>query len=159
MDKLRSVFIVAAILLLAISLSFYRGDHVNLNSKAEQDTLLNCPDGNYSGQSRSLYVDEPYWGSVRFTLKNGQYTGISFIIRDSSLHEAFDSVYEKHFQGNDLYIQQCRNDWKGVQTYPKKLIEIQDISKVDATTGATWSYNIFKASVQNALNKTGKGSE
>ncbi len=156
MNKLKSVFIVVAILTAGVSLSFYRGDNPNFNSKAEQDTLLNCPDGNYSGQSRSMYIDEPYWGSVRFTLKNGQYTGISFIIRDSSLHETFDSIYEKHFQGNDLYIQQCRNDWKGVQTYPKKLIEIQDISKVDATTGATWSFNIFKASVKDALTKAVK---
>jgi major membrane immunogen (membrane-anchored lipoprotein) len=159
MNKLKSVFIAVAILTTTVSLSFYRGDHLKLNSKAEQDTLQTYPDGNYSGQSRSMYIDEPYWGSVRFTLKNGQYTGISFIIRDSSLHEAFDSVYEKHFQGNDLYIQQCRNDWKGVQTYPKKLIEIQDINKVDATTGATWSYNIFKATVKDAMNKAGKGSE
>jgi major membrane immunogen (membrane-anchored lipoprotein) len=159
MNKLGSVFIVAAIMTAGVSLSFYRGDNLNFNSKAEQDTLLNCPDGNYSGQSRSMYIDEPYWGSVRFTLKNGQYMGISFIIRDSSLHETFDSIYEKHFQGNDLYIQQCRNDWKGVQTYPKRLIEIQHISKVDATTGATWSYNIFKASVKDALTKAVKDSQ
>lgn len=159
MNKLGSVFIVVALLILAVSLSFSRVDYMYLSSKSDQDTLRNHPDGNYSGQSRSVYIDEPYWGSVHFTLKNGNYSGISFIIRDSSLHEAFDSIYEKHFQGNDLYIQQCRNDWKGVQTYPGKLIETRNINKVDAVTGATWSFNIFKASVTDALSKAGKKSE
>ncbi len=42
---------------------------------------------------------------------------------------------------------QCKNDWKGVRTYPKKLLKIKDINKIDATSGATWSYNIFRASV------------
>jgi major membrane immunogen (membrane-anchored lipoprotein) len=159
MNKLGSVFIAGVILMAGVSPSFYRGDSLNLNSKAAQDTLQNYPDGNYSGQSRSVYIDEPYWGSVRFTLKNGHYTGISFIIRDSSLHEAFDSIYEKHFLGNDLYIQQCRNDWKGVQTYPGKLVETRNINKIDAVTGATWSFNIFKASLIDALSKAGKKSE
>jgi major membrane immunogen (membrane-anchored lipoprotein) len=49
------------------------------------------------------------------------------------------------------YIQQCRNDWEGVKTYPKLLSEKQDIKKVDAIAGATWSYNTFKASVNEAL--------
>lgn len=35
--------------------------------------------------------------------------------------------------------------------YPKKLSETQDINKIDAISGATWSYNIFRASVNEAL--------
>jgi major membrane immunogen (membrane-anchored lipoprotein) len=85
------------------------------------------------------------------TLKNGEFTAIDFAIRDSSLHETFDGKYEKHFEGNAEYIQQSRNDWKGVQTYPKMLSVKQNINKVDAISGATWSYNIFKASVNEAL--------
>jgi major membrane immunogen (membrane-anchored lipoprotein) len=34
-----------------------------------------------------------------------------------------------------------------------------DINKVDATTGATWSYNIFKASVMEALKKAAKSGD
>jgi major membrane immunogen (membrane-anchored lipoprotein) len=159
MNKLKNVFISGLVLIAICLSSFYRGDYLNGASGGGQDTLNNYPDGIYTGQSRFMYTGEPYWGSVHFTLKSGQYTGINFIIRDSSLHETFDSLYEKHFQGNDLYIQQCRNDWKGVQSYPGKLMETQDIDKIDAISGATWSFNIFKASVKDAINKTRKKSE
>jgi major membrane immunogen (membrane-anchored lipoprotein) len=79
------------------------------------------------------------------------FTEINFIVRDSNLHETFDGNYEKHFEGNPEYIQQSRNDWKGVQTYPAVLLEKQDTGKVDAISGATWSNKIFRASVKEAL--------
>ena len=121
--------------------------------KVRPDTLIRYTDGTFTGQSRASYTSEPYWGTVKFTLKNGYFTGIRFIIRDSAIHEIFDGNYEKHFLGNQVYIQQCRNDWNGVQVYPEKLSELQDINKIDALSGATWSYNIFKASVNEALKK------
>jgi major membrane immunogen (membrane-anchored lipoprotein) len=151
MNKLRSAFIAGIILLTSVAAENYKRDNIIVSLKNNQDTLLNYPDGKYSGQSRYTYTDEPYWGSVSFTLKKNMFTGIDFFIRDSALHESFDSLYEKHFKDNEMYIQQCRNDWKGVQSYPKKLMETQDIDKLDAITGATWSYNIFKASVKEAL--------
>jgi major membrane immunogen (membrane-anchored lipoprotein) len=116
-------------------------------------------DGKYEGQSRHTYVDEPYWGSVRITVKNRSFTEIVFMIRDSNLHETFNENYEKHFQGNPVYMQQCRNDWKGVQVYPKKLIESQNPDKIDAMSGATWSYNIFKASTKEALKNAKKQTD
>lgn len=123
------------------------------NNEASDSTVV-FKDGTYMGISRAKYIYEPFWGIVRFTYKSGVYSDISFMIRDSSIHETFDGSYEKHFTGNDEYIQQSRNDWKGVQTYPRILSEKQDINKVDATSGATWSYNIFKASVNEALKNT-----
>ena len=116
-----------------------------------QDSVIKYKDGSYSGLSRAKYIYEPFWGNVHLTLKNGLITDIRFVIRDSNLHEIFDGNYEKHFDGNAVYIQQSRNDWKGVQSYPKKFSEKQDINKVDAVSGATWSYNIFKASLNEAL--------
>ncbi len=116
-----------------------------------QDSAIKYKDGTYFGQSRSKYIYEPYWGRVNLTLKNGLITEIRFVIRDSNLHETFDGNYERHFEGNAVYIQQSRNDWKGVQVYPVKFTDKQDINKVDAVSGATWSYNIFKASVNEAL--------
>jgi major membrane immunogen (membrane-anchored lipoprotein) len=155
--KKRGIIVAAGISLVAIgTLSFHMDDSINASSKNDQDTLQNYPDGKYSGQSRYKYIDEPYWGSVSFTLKEGLFTGIDFIIRDSALHEPFDSLYAKHFKDNELYIQQCRNDWKGVQSYPKKLMETQEIDKLDAISGATWSYNIFKASVKEALKRVSR---
>jgi major membrane immunogen (membrane-anchored lipoprotein) len=116
-------------------------------------------DGSYTGQSRAKYTGEPFWGIVNLAIKNDSITEINFMIRDSSLHETFNGNYEKHYQGDSLYMQQCRNDWKGVQLYPAKLSETNNIEKVDAVSGATWSYNIFRSSVKGALNKATKQTD
>jgi major membrane immunogen (membrane-anchored lipoprotein) len=110
-------------------------------------------DGVYTGKSQSHYTKEPYVGQVKIIIKEGKISSVNFSISDTAKKELFDEKYERYFIGNNEYIQQCREDWKGVQTYPAKLIEKQDIDKVDAITGATWSYNIFKASVKEALKK------
>jgi major membrane immunogen (membrane-anchored lipoprotein) len=152
--KIKGSIIAAAVVLFAAgTLSFHRGDELSASSRIDQDTMRKYQDGKYSGESQSTYTDEPYWGIVSFSLKEGLFTSIDFIIRDSVLHEPFDSLYARHFKNNELYIEQCRNDWNGVQSYPKKLIEIQNITKLDAVSGATWSYNIFRAAVNDALNR------
>jgi len=133
-----------------LSTSVYSQD-LKIAGKSLQDSSVSYKDGIYEGISRAKYVNEPYWGSVHLTLKNDLFTEISFVIRDSNLHETFDENYEKHFEGNPVYIQQSRNDWKGVQTYLKELKRTQDIDKINAISGATWSFNIFRASVNKAL--------
>jgi major membrane immunogen (membrane-anchored lipoprotein) len=150
--KKSAIFLI--IILSTVFLSpFVISQNLTATGKNAQDTSAIYQDGKYGGISRATYKYEPFWGIVHFTIKNGEFTDINFVIRDSSLHETFDGKYEKHFEGNPEYIQQSRNDWKGVQTYPKKFSEKQDINKVDAVSGATWSYNIFKASVNEALKK------
>ena len=113
-------------------------------------------DGNYSGISQAMYTNEPYYGHSKITIKNGIIIKINFFIRDSSKHEYFDNKYEKYFAGNEEYIQQCRNDWKGIQAYPDSLLKHQIIEKVDVISGATWSYNLFKASTLEALSTAEK---
>ena len=108
-------------------------------------------DGQFNGSSRAVYIDEPFYGRARITVEDGQITRVEFTVRDSSKHEFFDGEYEKYYAGNDLYIQQCRNDWKGILSYPDSLLKYQDIDKVDAISGATWSHKIFSASVLEAL--------
>ncbi|HLP75018.1 MAG TPA: FMN-binding protein [Bacteroidales bacterium] len=112
---------------------------------------LKLKDGLFTGSSQGGYIAEPYWGIVKLSVKDGLITDVSFMIRDSALHETFNDAYAKHFAGNEVYIQQTKNDWNGVKTYPVKLREKQDISKVDVISGATWSYNIFRASLDSAL--------
>ncbi len=105
------------------------------------------------GQSQSVYHREPYVGFVKITLNEQLISGVEFQILDTLNHEVFDSLYENHFPDNAVYRQQCRNDWKGVQFYPGELLKKQSIDSVDAVSGATWSYRIFKAAVMNALEK------
>ncbi|MPN54182.1 hypothetical protein SDC9_201851 [bioreactor metagenome] len=109
--------------------------------------------GVYTGVSRSFYTQEPYYGITQITVERGLIVSISFVVRDSLKHEDFSEKYERHFAGYPEYIKQCRNDWKGICSYPKSLMQQQDISKVDAISGATWSYNLFKDSFNDALGK------
>lgn len=108
-------------------------------------------DGNYTGISRSVYTAEPYYGIAEIEIVNGKISRVGFSIRDSLKHENFDEKYERYFAGIEEYIIQCRNDWKGVQAYPDSLLKYQDIDSVEAVSGATWSFNIFKAAVREAL--------
>lgn len=92
-------------------------------------------DGIYTGTSRSVYNDEPFYGSSRIVIENGKIIKVSFTVRDSTKHEYFDEKYEKYFAGNDDYILQCRNDWKGILSYPDSLLKYQDLNRVDAISG------------------------
>lgn len=138
------------VIIIACSVSKKQSD---ANSKPVSEHRVNYKDGKYVGTSRSLYTSEPFWGKVHLTIENGLFTSVSFVIRDSALHETFNEDYEKHFQGNPVYILQCRNDWAGVKSYPKKLLKKQRPQAVDCISGATWSYNMFQASLKEALNK------
>ncbi len=110
--------------------------------------------GTFEAKSQSYYDSENYWGYVKIKIQEGKIVEVKFKIRDSTLHESFDAKYEAHFAGDELYIQQSRNDWKGVQHYPQELVTKQDIKDVDAVSGATWSYNFFKSCVEKALKDT-----
>ena len=135
------------------------GQNQKESAKEQKENNAVYIDGLYEGKSRANYTDEPYWGISRIKIENGLFSAVDFLIRDSILHEVFNEKYEKHFEGNPEYIQQSRNDWAGVQAYPKKLKEVQDTSKLDAISGATWSYNIFRASVSSALKNQASGFE
>jgi major membrane immunogen (membrane-anchored lipoprotein) len=116
------------------------------------DSSANYLDGTYHGQSRASYTSEPYWGQVYISVNDGFFTTINFAIRDSNLHEAVDSMYGViHYAGNPEYMQQCVNDGHGIEIYPQRLLELQNIDNIDAITGATWSYNIFIAATEDAL--------
>lgn len=114
-------------------------------------------DGSYSGTSRSIYTDEPYYGITSVKIEHGRITQVKFEVRDSAKHVPFDGGYEKYFAGNDLYVNQCRNDWKGILSYPDSLLKHQSLEGVDAISGATWSCNLFKASAQIAIEQAKRG--
>jgi major membrane immunogen (membrane-anchored lipoprotein) len=152
--KVSYKLIILAICIL--SPSFCIGQDLVTGAKLSQDTTRRFKDGIYEGKSQSEYAAEPFWGIVRIKVENGLFAGIDFLIRDSALHETFNEKYEIHFKDIPEYVEQCRNDWKGVQTYPLILNQAQDVDKVDAMSGATWSYNIFKASAKDALKDAGK---
>lgn len=113
-------------------------------------------DGIYVGKSKAIYNDENFWGQVQITIENSKIVDVDFKIIDSTSHEVFDHTYERHYTGNDLYIQQCRNDWQGVLQYPEELIKHQNMDDVDVISGATWSYNMLKYATMETLQNANK---
>jgi len=109
--------------------------------------------GTFEGRSHSIYKDEPYKGVTRVTVQNGKIQNVTFEIIDTVKNELFDQNYSSHFPNQPVYQKQCVEDWKGVLLYPTQLIKKQNITDVDAITGATWSYNMFISSASIALKK------
>ena len=109
--------------------------------------------GSYEGRSCSIYGNEPYKGVTIITIKNGKIQQVTFNILDTLKNELFDRNYSSHFPSEPLYQKQCVEDWKGVLLYPAQLVKKQDLKKVDAVTGATWSHNLFVSSASIALKK------
>jgi len=61
--------------------------------------------------------------------------------------------YEERFKDIPEYMEQCRNEWKAINIFPNIFLEKQQIDNLDAITGATWAYNMFKSSLAEALKK------
>jgi major membrane immunogen (membrane-anchored lipoprotein) len=117
-----------------------------------KDSSINYRDGSFPGSSKAGYTDEPFWGHILITLQNGSFTDVQFFIRDSTAHEYVDSMYGvNHYAAYPEYMKQCVNDGHGIEIYPQRLLEKQNLDEVDGISGATWSYNIFKASAKAAL--------
>ena len=110
-------------------------------------------DGIYKGESQSKYTAEPYWGQVTLEVKDDKVNLIYFQIVDKDKNEVFGPNYERHFRSNQEYITQCRLEVKGIKAYTEAFLKAKDISKVDAITGATWSYNLFRDALNAALEK------
>ncbi len=115
--------------------------------------LAQTKNGTFEGRSHSIYKNEPYKGVTRITLQNGKIQNVTFQIIDTSKNELFDQNYASHYPNQPEYQKQCVEDWKGVLNYPAQLLKKQNITSVDAVTGATWSYNLFVSSAAVALKK------
>jgi major membrane immunogen (membrane-anchored lipoprotein) len=115
-------------------------------------------DGIFEGHSCSKYCYEPFVAVSKIYISKGEIDSIQFSIVDTLKKESFDADYEKHYIGKQEYIDQCQNDWKGVNLYPQVFNKTKNIDKVDAVTGATWSFNLFKSATKIALDKAKKSN-
>lgn len=65
-----------------------------------------------------------------------------------------DENYGK--ESGDENYQKAQNALKSSEQYTKKLVETQNVDKVDAVSGATSSWNQFKEAAKDALAKAKK---
>jgi major membrane immunogen (membrane-anchored lipoprotein) len=98
---------------------------------------------------------EGFYSKATLVIKKGKIQRVTWNIIDNN-NKVFDKNYEAVYTGNQVYIQQCRDEIKGIKIYGPKLIKVQAVEKVDAISKATWSYNKFKEVVSLALAKAKK---
>lgn len=108
-------------------------------------------DGTY--EAKTDIDGEGFYTEASVTVENGLIAKVDWTIYDSGNKRPFDETYEEVYVGNDHYIQQSRDDWKGSRKYSSDLIESQDLEEVDAVSGATWTNGKFKEAVGLALEK------
>ena len=109
----------------------------------------NYRDGLYEG--RTPKDSEGYNATALIEVKKGFISTVGWKVYDNNLKRYFDSTYEEVYTGNATYMQQCRDNMKGMVAYGPKLIETQDIDSVDVITGATWVHHKFTQVVKITL--------
>lgn len=113
-------------------------------------------DGEFAGISKSIYLRENFYGVTKITVVEGKITEVNFSIIDMDNKVFFDEKYEERYKDSPEYVEQCRNEWKGINIYPNIFLKKQKIDSVDAITGATWAYNMFESSLAEALKKASR---
>lgn len=93
---------------------------------------------------------EGYHVEGTMAVSGGVIQSMEWKIIDSN-GRVFDETYEEEYTGIELYIQQCRDNWSGMQTFVPALLQTQDLGEVDAVSGATWAYNKFKEAAKALL--------
>jgi major membrane immunogen (membrane-anchored lipoprotein) len=105
--------------------------------------------GVYEGMTKK--DGEGYNAVASVEVKRGSIAVVLWSIYDNNLKRFFDSTYEQVYAGNPVYIQQCRDNMKGMVAYGPKLVQTQNVDSVECITGATWAYWKFKEVVKIAL--------
>lgn len=100
---------------------------------------------------------EKYYVKATVTIKGGKITTADWTIYDAGNGDVpFDGDYYKVFEklnADAVYVQQAKDDWAGSRGYADDLIKTQDLTKVDAVSGATWANREFKMVIKLALDK------
>lgn len=94
---------------------------------------------------------EGYTTHTEISVTTNRIVAVNWSIYDERNRCYFDDTYERFFTGNPVYIQQCRDDRRGMALYAERLIETQELDSVDCVTHATWTWNKFKTVTGKAL--------
>jgi major membrane immunogen (membrane-anchored lipoprotein) len=96
---------------------------------------------------------EGYYVKASLIVKDTAIQSMDFQIIDST-GRVFDDKYEEIYAGNDMYIQQCRDNMKGIKAFLPQLLKVQNPDKVvDTVSGATWAYNRFEEAAKALLSQ------
>ena len=139
--------ILVAMFVLSLSVSACGNNNSDSKSNSAQSEKITYKDGTYNGES----TKDERGNMIKFEIevKDSAITNVKVQNLNGEGKEK-DKDYGKDTNNEGLY-KQAQNSLVGTATYGPKLIETQDIEKVDAVSGATMSNVAFKEAVKNAL--------
>jgi major membrane immunogen (membrane-anchored lipoprotein) len=105
-------------------------------------------DGSYEG--RSTADSRGAYGVVKIEVKDGKIASAEFLQYNSD-GTVKDESYGKE-SGEENY-KKAQDALENSRQYPEKLVETQNVDKVDAVTGATSSWKQFQEAAKDALAK------
>lgn len=104
-------------------------------------------DGTFEG----VYKDDMATVKVSVTVKDKKIVDCKMEEIDNKTNKIKDEDYGKG--SSDANYNLAQKAVKNSKEYPKRLVEVQDVDKVDSVSGATVSFKRFKNAVKDALNK------
>ena len=136
---MKSRYVVAAVILIVIAAAAVF---------VVKGTSRGYRDGVYEGE----YRNEDGGGGTKVVLKieNNAIVDCQMTATDAEGHVK-DEDYGKN--DSEANYRLCQISVEGMRQYPGKLLEAQDIDKVDAVSGATVTHREFQIAVRQALQK------
>ena len=127
------------------------GDEKKVPAPTSKFDLTGAKDGTYTVDSSR--DDKLGYSTLTLTIKDGKITAADFHGVDL-LGNVKDEGYGSLLGEGDYKKAQVAV--KAIDTYPKQLVETQDLKKVDAISGASISYGQFVETVTKAVDDAKK---
>lgn len=143
---------LVALVAIASSLIVGCGSSPKESVPAAKIQVKSYKDGTYVGKSRPDEVGAV--GEVTLVIEKGKIAKADFkgLMKDGKVKDA-DYGKTNGAVENPAYYNKAQNAVRAFAAYGPKLVETQDVSKVDAISGATIAYNQFNEAVKAALEK------
>lgn len=117
---------------------------------AAKEQVRSYKDGTYTAKSSP--DERGAVGEITLVLEKGKIVKAEYkgIMKDGKIKDIDYGKTNGKIENQEFY-NKAQNAVKAIPTYPAKLVELQDVAKIDAISGATVSYNQFAEAVKKAL--------
>lgn len=113
------------------------------------------PDGDYSGQTEA--ESDGSYGVVNFTVSSGAVSAAGFVVYDAD-GTAHDENYGLGSDGtpaDEQFYQRAQNAIAAEKNYVSEFEETGDQEQVESVAGASLSYRLFRAAIDDAIANAG----
>lgn len=119
---------------------------------AAKEQVKSYKDGTYTAKSSP--DERGAVGEITLVIEKGKITKAKYkgIMKDGKIKDIDYGKTNGKIENQEFY-NKAQNAVKAMAAYPNKLVEIQDVAKIDAISGATVSYNQFAEAAKKALEK------